>query len=135
MIGRITRDKIKDRLRGKPHLIPVFSSVYSIPERLYEYDSSMFVVWNVTERRYEIHCLDHVGDTFGMPVPYYELDSRIVERVKRSDLRLHGRDIFRQIDENNERLERSRERQRRNDINAAAREMAPAFRKLAWEGV
>ncbi len=135
MIGPITRDKIRDRLTEKPHLIPVFSSVYSIPERLQEYDSSMFVVYNVIEQRYEIHCLDHAGDTFGMVVPFFELDARIIRRLMRSDLRTRGQNIFREIDENNERLEQKLERQRRNDINDQAREMAPYFRKLAWEGV
>ena len=135
MLGAITRDRIRDRLKEKPHLIPVFSSVYSIPERLQEYDRSMFVVWNIIEQRYEIHCLDHIGDTFGMTVPFFELDARAIRRVMRSDLRTRGRDIFREIDEENERLEHSQERVRRNEINAAAREMAPYFRKMAWEGV
>lgn len=133
MIGTITRDRIKDRLRGNPHLLPIFTSSHCIPERLYAYDPNIFVVWNTKNHTYEVHSLAHQGSTYGMTIPYDELDGRVETLVKKSDLRMRGLQIFREMDEQNAALERSVERQRRNEINVIAREMAPAFRKMAWE--
>lgn len=135
MIGALTRAAIMDRLEGKPYLIPLYTNLYRIPERLAEYDERLFIVRNVQAQRYEVHALDNEGDTFAMVVPYKALDARIIERVKRSDIRMRGKDIFREIDEENEKLERSARRQRTNEIDAQAREMHPYFRKLGWEGV
>ncbi len=136
MIGRITRDQIRDRLAGRPHLHPVYSNVYSIPERLKQYDPNIFVVWNAKRLRYEVHSLANVGDTFGLAVPFDDLDARIEEFVWRNDARRRGiQKLMKEVDEKNAELERQNERQRSNDLNAMAREMRPHFRKAAWEGV
>ncbi len=126
---------IRDRLQGKPHLQPVFSSVYFIPERLREYDADLFVVRNSKKQRFEVHSLANIGDTYGLTVPYPELDARTITLVQKNNLAAHGRTIFREIDQHNERLARSLERARQNELRALAEEVKPAFAKVAWEGV
>lgn len=135
MIGALTKARIKDRLHGRPHLIPVFTNVCHIPERLYEADPTSFFVWNTAEQRYEVHCLDNKGDSYSMTVPYRELDVRILERIRRSDLRVRGLDIYREMDEINERLDTSAQRARQNELLGQCEEMTPYFRKVAWEGI
>lgn len=144
-------------VRLRPHLLPVFSSLYQIPERLREYDPNLFVVLNairniekaegvpVSERTpfppgvipkwgawYEIHSLAHTGNTFAMAVPYGELDARILRDVWSGDLRVHGDRIFREIDEHNERLEATNRRDLRNFASAMARDSQLAFARASW---
>lgn len=129
-------NNVYERLQGKRHLQPVFSGgCYDITRRIREYDPALFIVWNVRKRRYEVHSLNHRGNTFACLVPNNRLDARVEEALRRGDLRVRGKQIFREIDEHNERLERSSERSRQNDLLGLAEEMHPYFRRLGWEGL
>ena len=128
--------EIEDRLRGKPYLMLIETSVHDVPERVKEHDPDMFVVWNSMKKRYEIHSLANIGDTFGMHVPFECLDYRTVFAVKKSDQKIRSvKEILREMDEHNERLTAQNEKDRRNEVNAMARELRPVFKKVAWEGV
>ncbi len=131
---RLTYEQqIYDRLRGKTHLRPIFTSTLEIPERLREMDPNYFLVFNTKTQKYEVHNLAHKGNTYGVTIYYEELDYRTLYITRASDLRVRGKNLFREIDEHNERLEKSNERQRRNDLRAIAGEMKPYFAKAAWE--
>lgn len=125
-------DHIYDRLQGKPHLIPVFTNVYRIPERLKELDENFFVVFNTKKQMFEIHSLANKGDTYGITIPLQELDARVFPIVRRANLRVRGKEIFREIDRHNERLKKSNERRNRDEIRALAGEVKSAFAKMAW---
>ncbi|MCL6557461.1 MAG: 2-hydroxyacyl-CoA dehydratase family protein [Firmicutes bacterium] len=127
--------EVAERLQGKPHLQPVFSDPYDIARRIREQDPSFFVVWNTRRRAYEIHCLNHIGDTYALDVPNNRLDARVEHVLRKNNIRTRGMAIFREIDDANERLERSIERQRRNELRAIAGEVKPYFERLAWEGI
>lgn len=127
--------EVTERLQGKPHLQPVFSDPYDIARRIRGHDPAFFIVWNNRRRVYEIHCLNHVGDTYALDAPYNRLDARVEYVLRKNNFRTRGKAIFREIDEHNERLERSLERQRRNEIKAMASEIKPYFARAAWEGI
>ena len=125
--------EIQDRLRGKrDYLIPVFHDTFCISDRLKEYDPAFFIAFNSITQRFEIHSLENIGNTFCFAVGYKELDARVLRSVRKSNLRTRGKKIFQEIDEQNARAERSKERQRRNNIRAMAEEMHPHFREEAW---
>lgn len=125
---------IKDRLRGKPWLKPIFSNVFCIPERLRRNDPNLFVVFNSLTDKYEIHSLENKGNSFSLQVPFEELDARIEEFVKKYDLRRHGRKIFYEIETKNKGLEQASKRERVNDIRNLADELHKPIRKLAYWG-
>ncbi len=128
------KEEIKHRLIDKPHLIPVFTNVYHIPERLRAYDSNLFVVFNTLKQWHEVHTLANKDrDTFGLCIPYSELDARAEYLVRRNNIRVRGKEIFREMDEHNEKLERSIERAKKNEREAVARDIRPVIKKLAWE--
>ena len=129
-------NQVYERLQGKYHLQPFFSGGnYDITRRLREYDPALFVVWNNRRRKYEIHSLNHVVNTYACDVPDNRLDARVEDAVRKGDIRVRGGIVFREMDEHNERLERSAERTRRNELIGIAEEMYPYFRPLGWEGI
>lgn len=128
------RQQIYDRLSRKHHLIPIFSSVTHIPERLREYDENLFVVFNTKKQHFEVHSLANQGDTFGLTIPLNELDARTLYLVRKNNLRTRGKEIFREIDEHNERLEKANQNRRKDEIRDVAEKVHPAFKKLGWEG-
>jgi hypothetical protein len=135
-MGRLAFEHaVRERLQGKRHLQPVFSTgLYNVPHALRQYDKNLFVVWNRKRQRYEIHSLGHIHNTYACDVPNNRLDSRAEEAIRRGDMRIHGRRVLDEIDEHNERLERNLERRRRNDLMGISEEMYPYFRRLGWEG-
>jgi hypothetical protein len=125
---------IADRMRGKPHLVVQESSLFHIPERLAEYDSDLFVVRNKKNHRYEIHSLANRGNTHCITVPHEELDARAIEMFAKFDQRKRSfKSIMLEIDRHNEAKKMREERHRRSEINAMAREIRPAVKRLAEE--
>lgn len=129
------KTEIRDRLRGKPHLTPVYTHVLKIPERLRSADNNLFVVFNSKTQKYEIHSLANKGNTLSLNVPFRDLDARCIDYVNKFDLNKHGKGIYQEIEEHNENIERSAQRKYSNDLKGACEEMHPAFKRLAWEGV
>jgi len=126
--------QIYDRLRGKPHLRPVFSSVHAIPERLRAYDQNLFVVLNTKTQWYEVHSLDNKGDTFCLNIPLDELDARVLYLVRKGNIRVRGRRVLQEIEEHNKKLEAGILKKRDDDYRMAAREVRPLFKKFAYYG-
>lgn len=127
------RRQVLDCLSDRPHLRLVETNVYSIPERLQEHDPNLFVVFNVKRQKFEIHTLANKdGQTFGMMYPHDTLDGRALVMVCKYDFRIRGRSIIREFEEHNAKVDRSSERQRKNDIRGIAEETRPYFKKLAW---
>lgn len=132
-MNKVARENaIYDRLRGKDHLLPVFSSVTQIPERLQEYNPDLFAVFNAAKQKYEVHSLANKGDTFCMRVGFNELDSRILVSVRQGDLRYRAKAFFEEIDRHNDKIEVGQERKRHNDLMGVVEEMHPYFRDYAW---
>jgi hypothetical protein len=129
---------ISERLQGPTfrHLQPVFSGGnYDMLRRLQEYDPDLFLVYNCRRKKLEVHSLRHRPFTYACDVPNNRLDARLEEVIRRGDIRVRGGKVFQEIDEHNERLEKSMERKRHDDLIGIAEEMHPYFRRLGWEGV
>jgi hypothetical protein len=129
--------EVNERLQGRRnrHLQPIFSDVCDMNRRIREYDPALFLVWNSRRKKYEVHSLAHRPFTYACDVPDNCLDARLEEAIRRGDIRVRGGKVFKEIEEHNERLERSAERQRQDEMRAVAEEMHPYFRRLGWEGI
>jgi len=114
---------IQDKLNKSPYLSLVRTSTCEIPERVKEYDSSYFVVWNNLKEQFEIHSTDNIGDTFCMSVPWKELDDRVIKMLRKNDLRNRGQKIFDEIDRHNEKLEKANKKQIQDYIKDISKEM------------
>lgn len=118
-------------MKQLPHYkILVEDSVYEIPQRLKEYDSSFFVVYNTRSYKYEVHSTDNLFNTYCFTVPYDELDSRTIDLVKKNDTKKFGaKELEREIDENNKKIEEQKKKNQKKWIEDVAKETHSAFKK------
>ncbi len=126
------RDDILHRLRNSHHLHLVEQSVYDIPRLLEEYDPDMFVVFNSRKQKYELHSIQYGGDTFQTTFQYDDLDVRALRHVWENDLAVHGKEIFRRLEMDEEKQKKSKEREFKNWVQGVASETKSMFSKDAW---
>jgi len=136
------------RVFARPYLIPIFDHVLDIPRRLREINPSYYVAFNViriiqkaqglhykewtpvpdgvTPRYngwYEVHKLTAPPWlSAGVCIPFGTLDARALRYVWERDTEYHGAEVFRRLDEANERRAASLARKRRNVIEAMTRD-------------
>lgn len=126
------RDKIEIRLSSKPFLHLIERNVYDIPERIEEYDEDMFVVFNAIRQTYELHSLQYPGDTFQLTFPHSELDIRAIRHVWKNDIGVHGQDIFKRIEQGEEKNKKAKDKEFKNWVRDMASETQSMFAKDAW---
>lgn len=116
------------------HLIPVYDSVYEIPQRVNRYNSDLFTVFNTETQRFEIHSAEHDGylPSLQCVLPYKDLDARTERFIQKNDIRVRGQEIFREIEQSERDWEKRKERERRNMIRDVASETQSMFAKDAW---
>lgn len=121
-----------EKVQYRPRLIPLFNHTLNIPQRLYEYDPSLFICFNRQTQRYEVHSLDQEGDSYCATLPYKDLDARTLRWVWKNDIRMHGDAIFKRIEKSEEDFQKSKERERHNWIEDLASDTQSLFAKDAW---
>lgn len=126
------KHEIEERLRGKYNLLPVYNSVFYIPERLREYDPGFFVVFNKRKQKYEVHNLENPISSYCFTVTFDELDVRTIHHTWQTDIRVHGRRILKQLDKEQERMEKDQERQFKRWTEDVAKETRSLMSKTAW---
>lgn len=131
----LAKAEIAGRLARKPWLKLVdrdHGDVYDVGRRIREIDDTLFIVWNCLRRRYEVHCLEHRPSTFAWEVPWPILDARTLEKAQENRVgRISVSQWLREMDENNERVDRSNERDFENYTQSFAREHRRLFQKAA----
>lgn len=120
-------------IEKRPYLYPIFEHVLDIPRRVFHYDDSFFVVFNKQNQRYEIHSLDYPeGNTISCTIPFNELDERTMEHIWYNDIRVHGKEIFRRLEQSEERARIRAEREQKQLARDFAIEHRSEFAKDAW---
>lgn len=126
------RVEVLHRLQYRPFLFLVEQSVYDIPKRIEEYDPDMFVVFNSLKQKYELHSIQYPGDTFQLTFPYPELDVRALRHLWENDISVHGKNIFRRMEQGEEKAKKAKDREFRNWVQSMAGETKSMFAKSAW---
>lgn len=123
--------EVTEKIEYRPRLLPVFSHTLNIPERLYAYNPRLFLCFNRHEQRFEVHSLDQ-EDSYCCTVPFRELDARVLQWVWQNDIRMHGKEIFRRMEREEQKREKQKEREMQNWIRDVASETQSLFAKDAW---
>lgn len=129
-------DHFKQRVliatEDRPRLTPLFGSTHCIPERLYEYNSNLFLCFNNATDQFEVHSLDNKGNTYCATLPFPTLDSRTIHWVWENDIRVHGMAIFQRIDRSEAEHKARKQREFKNWVESVALETRSMFAKDAW---
>ena len=122
------------RWRNMWNLIPIWTNVYFIPERVNEYNPNYFVCLNTITQGFEIHSIAGGPNVNSREVAleFDELDVRTLYFLQQNDLRVHGRDIFRRIEASEERARMRKKRDFSNWVQSVARETRTAFKNLSY---
>jgi hypothetical protein len=123
---------VLERIQYRPRLTPMFTSTHDIPEQIYDYDNSLFIVYNKVKDKYELHSLEQTGDSYCMTIPFKQLDVRFVRFMWQNDLQVHGKGLMNQLDKNEESYNQQRDRERKNWIESVAKETQAMFARDAW---
>ena len=135
-------DRIKNqaeiilRWRNLYHLVPIYSNVYDIPERVNAYNPNFFIVFNRLTQKYEVHSIAGGPNVCSREceVPDSELDVRLLYFLWEQDIRIHGWDIFRRIEASEERARVRKKKQFSNWLQSVARETRTMFARDSWGG-
>jgi len=98
--------------------IPIEEHVLDLPRRLREIDDNLRVSFNTDTSQYEIWDMKYEREPFLMAVFNY-LDDRVEQAVRRGyadTYKLGWRSLLRRIDEHNERVQRSKDKELEDTI-------------------
>lgn len=123
--------QVLEKVEHRPRLIPLFDHTFNIPQRLYEYDTNLFVCFNRHTQRYEIHSLEQ-EDSYCTTLPYKDLDARALRWVWKNDIRMHGKAIFNRIEKSEEDFKKRKDREFKNWVQDVGSETQSLFAKDAW---
>lgn len=117
------------RWRNLHHLKPLFTNLHNIPERVYEYNQNLFVVFNTRDQKYEIHSIEQGpgANSRQCQLEFDDLDIRTLHYIRDNDLRVHGWAIFDRIEKSEQDAKKRKDKQFRSDMNAIARENKNVF--------
>lgn len=107
-------------------LVYVSNDAQGIVDRLKEFDPDYFVMFNPAKQKYEIHSKANTGSTYCMTA-FKELDFRTIEIVRKSHI-TRAAVLFKEMQEANEKADKSLQRERQNAIEAiCADELFPKY--------
>lgn len=87
------------------NLINIFTDPFFICERLKEIDKSYFVMFDLKEKKYQLHSSEQKGNSYCLTFPFEGLDARAVEHAKKTRVENEEK-IIEEIDRENKRLEK-----------------------------
>lgn len=126
------KHEIRNLLYDRPHLTPVFTSTMNIPERVHEYAEELFIVYNNHTDRFELHATDSVPTTFNAALPYKKLDARTLRYIRKTDIKVRGDQIFKELDQSEKKIQRDQENDAKRFTHDFAKEFQSEFAKDAW---
>lgn len=124
--------EVQRKIDDKPRLTAVFSSTLNIPNRLHEYNERLFICYNNVSERFEVHSLDQEF-SFCAELPYKKLDARTLRWIWKNDVRVHGKALMDELEQNLQNSEKAKDREYRNWIEAVGKETKSMFAKDAWQ--
>jgi hypothetical protein len=125
---------IRETLIKKPYLTEVKTNVYKIPERLKDYDDSIYILWNKLRKKYELHSTDNKwGGTYCFDIPFNELDDRTIKLVIMGDMAIRPKEWAIEVEEKLEKSDKEEQKEVAEKKGEAIERMQFALKKLARE--
>ena len=91
---------------------------YFICERLKELDRDYYVMFDIENNKYQLHCKGQFGNTYCLTFPFDDLDERAIFYTKKTSIENQEK-IIEEIDKENKRLEKHLIKEEINKIKEA----------------
>lgn len=95
----------------------IYSDCQDIIKRLKEIDKDYFVVYNISRKTFELHNCGQEEGTFCLTLPFDCLDERTIDLTLKTQSQKRD-ELIRELDAENERLEKSRKKNILNEVEA-----------------
>ena len=95
----------------------IYSDCQDIIKRLKEIDKDYFVVYNLNRKTFELHNRAQEEGTFCLNLPFDTLDERTIDLTLRTQS-FKRDELIKELDAENERLEKTRKRNILNEMEA-----------------
>ncbi len=95
----------------------IYSDCQDIIKRLKEIDKDYFVVYNLNRKTFELHNRAQEEGTFCLTLPFDTLDERTIDLTLRTQS-FKRDELIKELDAENERLEKTRKRNILNEMEA-----------------
>ena len=83
--------------------IKIESDVFDISKRIKEIDENYFIMFNLNNNKYELHCASQ-PNTYCFSYPFEDLDERFIDMIYKTNV-TNIDNIIEQIDNNNAKIE------------------------------
>lgn len=123
--------EVQGKVRDKPRLTPLFTSTQAIPERIHETNPRLFLCYNNVDGKFEVHSLDQEVSFCGQ-LPYKTLDARSLRWIWENDVRVHGKEIMRRIEQSELDYKKRMAKDHKNLVESVAKETRKLFAKDAF---
>ena len=101
-------------------LIEINNDIYFVKQRINEIDDGYKILYNTKRKKYDIHNVNQIGNSYSLTVPYSMLDSRTVDFVRKTRVE-NRKALFEEIEKNNNSLEQRAQKETKkiieNEIN------------------
>ncbi len=99
----------------------IYSDCQDIIKRLKEIDKDYFVVYNLSRKTFELHNHSQKEGTFCLTLPFECLDERTLDLTRRTQSEKRD-ELIKELDRENERLEKAIKRRILNEAEAMLNE-------------
>jgi hypothetical protein len=101
--------------------IKIENDVFDIVKRIKDLDEGYFILFDTTKKQFEVHNKNQ-NSTYCLTVPFGELDKRLVDLIKYSNMKNIDK-IIEDIDRNNIKLEQNMEDNRKSQTEYMVNEI------------
>jgi|GEM_PF-3265304 len=125
------RKLIKFVLKNEKNLVPIFNTPNKLPQRVKDFDESVFIVRNLERDRYEIHSLKsyfprfYDWTTHQADIYFDQLDERVLKYMHSNSIKHNGKELFIELTRENDLMQsemaKRAKRRIRNSINEVMR--------------
>lgn len=102
--------------------------LFGIAKRLKRIDDGYFLVYNRATKKYEVHNSKNIGNTLSLVSPFETLDIRLVHLVRKTRVE-RSVELIKEMDEQNERLEKSKNAEIKDNANERLKDALRKYRK------
>ena len=95
----------------------IYSDCQDIIKRLKEIDKDYFVVYNISRKTFELHSCGQEEGTYCLSLPFDCLDERTIDLTLKTQSQKRD-ELIKELDAENERLEKSRKKNILNEVEA-----------------